>query len=223
MKGKISEIFESVQGEGIYFGQRQIFIRLSGCNLKCKFCDTKHKHFTELEAAELLEKIKSYKNHQGVLSFTGGEPLLQKDFLKEIFRLTHAQGYKNYLETNGTLPDELKEVIEDVDIVAMDLKFPSSTGLRSFWNQHRRFLKVASSKNAFLKAVVCEDTTQDDLKEAIDLIRQVDDNSILVLQPNSYEWNVDLEEKVSQFKRICLDEGIVTCVIHQMHKIIGVR
>ncbi len=177
-KGRITEIFESVQGEGIYFGQRQIFIRFSGCNLNCRFCDTRHKQFFELNPEELLEKIKSYSNKHEVLSFTGEEPLLQRDFLKNIFKLTHAHGYKNYLETNGTLPDELEEVINDVDIVAMDLKLPSSTGLKNYWYQHRRFLKVASLKNAFLKAVVCEDTTQDDLEEAISLIKEVDESSI---------------------------------------------
>lgn len=223
MKGRITEIFESVQGEGIYFGQRQIFIRLSGCNLNCKFCDTRHKDFIEFEAQVVLDKIRSYNNEHEVLSFTGGEPLLQKDFLKKIFKLTHACGYKNYLETNGTLPDELEEVIEDVDIVAMDLKLPSSTGLRSYWHQHHRFLKIASSKNAFLKAVVCEDTTQDDLKETVALIKEVDPSSILVLQPNSYECDVNLENKINKFRDICLEEDIVTCVIPQMHKIIGVK
>jgi len=223
MRGKITEVFESVQGEGIYFGQRQIFIRLSGCNLNCRFCDTKHNYFTEFDADELLGKIKSYKNNEEVLSFTGGEPLLQKEFLKDIFKLTRAHGYKNYLETNGTMPDELEEVIEDVDIVAMDLKLPSSTGLRDYWYQHRRFLKIASSKSAFLKAVICEDTIEDDLKESIALIKEVDESSILVLQPNCYDYNVELEEKLEKFKNICLGEDVVTCVIPQMHKIIGVR
>ena len=146
MKGKISEIFDSIQGEGLYLGERQIFVRFFGCNLGCKFCDTKPGRFIEYEPQELLEEIKLYPKDCHSISFTGGEPLVQKDFLKEVLGLTKKQGYINYLETNGTLSDALNEVIEYLDIVAMDLKLPSSTGLEYFWEAHSKFLKIASAK-----------------------------------------------------------------------------
>jgi len=132
MKAKIAEVFDSVQGEGLYLGERQIFVRFFDCNLNCSFCDTKPDRFTEYEPQELFQEIKLYHQHYHSISFTGGEPLLYKDFLKEILKLTRRHGYKHYLETNGTLAAELEELIDHIDIVAMDLKLPSSTGLGNF-------------------------------------------------------------------------------------------
>lgn len=224
MRARIAEVFESVQGEGIYFGEKQIFIRFFGCNLNyCKFCDTKLNRFTEFEPQELIEEIKLYGNSFHSISFTGGEPLLQKDFLKEILKLTSEYGYKNYLETNGTLPGELEEVIEYLDFVSMDLKLPSSTGMGNFWDLHKRFLKTASQKEVFLKAVICQSTTEDDIKQALALINEVNRSAILVLQPNSYENHGVLSEKLEKFKHICRKEEVTACIIPQLHKKIGVK
>ena len=223
MKGKISEIFESIQGEGIYAGEKQIFIRLFGCNLSCAFCDTKPYHFVEYEPGELLSQLKRYRNKYHSLSFTGGEPLLQKDFLKEAMRLTKKSGFLNYLETNGTLPSALEEVREYVDIVAMDLKFPSSTSISSYWDEHRLFLEASRGKEVFLKAVICESTEEGDLMRALGLLRESNSNAVLVLQPNSYEDKTSLREKVERFRDICVNENIPSCVIPQIHKSIGVR
>ncbi len=224
MKGKISEIFESVQGEGIYLGEKQLFIRFFGCNLNCRFCDTKLHYFKEYEPQELSEEIKLYHDNYHSVSFTGGEPLLQKDFLKEVLYFTRCYGYKNYLETNGTLVSELEEVIDYFDIVAMDLKLPSSTGGDShFWNEHRDFLKVASRKQVFLKSVVCSTTSEDDISESLKLIKAANKSVILVLQPDNNESYLTLREKLNKFKNMCKKENITVCIIPQMHKVIGVR
>lgn len=223
MKGKIAEVFASVQGEGIYLGEKQIFVRFYGCNLNCDFCDTKLSSFIEYELQELFTEIKMYSNNCHSISFTGGEPLLQKDFLKEILKLTHNAGFKNYLETNGTLPEALEEVIQDLHIIAMDLKFPSSTGSEALWDVHRRFLEIASGKEVFLKAVICGSTKEDDLREAAKLIKDVNKSIILILQPNSYESSEHLTEKLKKFKEICWEEKITACIIPQMHKIMAVE
>jgi len=223
MKGKISEVFESVQGEGIYLGERQLFVRFYGCNLNCRFCDTKLDYFIEYEPEELLEELKLYQDMYHSVSFTGGEPLIQKDFLKEIVQLTRKHGYRNYLETNGTLPEALEEVIGYLDIVAMDLKLPSSTGLNHFWQEHRQFLKIASLKEVFLKTVICQSTQEEDLKEGLRLIKEVNKSAILILQPNSYEDSVDLREKLEKFRDICTNDKITTCIIPQIHKSAGFK
>ncbi|MFH0828068.1 MAG: 7-carboxy-7-deazaguanine synthase QueE, partial [Candidatus Omnitrophota bacterium] len=141
MKGKVAEIFKSVQGEGLYVGEKQVFVRLAECNLSCRYCDTNILAFSEYEPRDVLEELSYWKQECQTVSFTGGEPLLQKEFLKEVLLLTREAGFKNYLETNGTLPEALEEVIDNVDIVAMDFKFPSSTGAGSFWRQHEEFLR----------------------------------------------------------------------------------
>lgn len=224
MKGKIYEVFDSIQGEGLYLGEHQVFVRFYGCNLKCGFCDTQMQQFFEYEPRELLDEIilHTRSRHHSV-SFTGGEPLLQKDFLKEIMRLTAAAGQRNYLETNGTLPEALEEVIDYADIIAMDLKLPSSTSVEKFWVAHRKFFKIASRKEVFLKAVICRSTSKNDLREALGLIREINRAAILILQPNSYEDYAQLEPKMQDFKDLCAIEGVTSCIIPQIHKVMGVR
>jgi len=223
MKGRIAEVFDSVQGEGLYLGEKQIFVRFFGCNLTCRFCDTKLNSFIEYEPEELFEEIKLYPNDFHSISFTGGEPLLQKDFLKEVLKLTTKGGYKNYLETNGTLPGELADIIDYFDIVAMDIKLPTSTGMGNLWSMHREFLNVASKKEVFLKTIICHSTQEEDLREVLSLIKEVHNPSVLVLQPNSYENDGALTKKLENFKDICIKEGVITCIIPQMHKIVGIK
>ncbi len=212
-----------MQGEGIYFGEEQIFVRFFGCNLKCKFCDTRLDRFTEYEPQELLEELKLYHDNHRTVSFTGGEPLLQKYFLKEMLKLTQKEGYSNYLETNGILYSALEDVIEYVDIVAMDLKLPSSTGLKDFWHYHRRFLEVASQKEVFLKIVICHSTREEDIREALSLIGGINKFLILVLQPNTYEDENSMRAKLDSFKGIASENGITSCIIPQLHARIGIK
>ncbi|MDD5594736.1 MAG: 7-carboxy-7-deazaguanine synthase QueE [Candidatus Omnitrophica bacterium] len=223
MKGKIAEIFDSIQGEGIYLGEKQLFIRFFGCSLNCKYCDTKLNYYKEYTPEELFKELKSFKDSYHSIVFTGGEPLEQKDFLKETLKLSHARGSKNYLETNGTLYNELQEVIDLVDIVAMDLKLPSSTGQSQLWEEHRKFLEIAVKREVFLKCVVCLSTTEDDIRQAASLINESNKGPILVLQPNSFESGPAMEEKLQHFKNILSEEKIAVCIIPQMHKIIGVK
>ncbi|MBP7215915.1 MAG: 7-carboxy-7-deazaguanine synthase QueE [Candidatus Omnitrophica bacterium] len=222
MKAKITEVFESVQGEGIYLGERQLFVRFFGCNLDCDYCDTRPNRFLEYEPQELCDEIKLYGNEFHAISFTGGEPLVQKDFLKEVLRCTAQAGYRHYLETNGTLPDALEDIIDYIDIVAMDIKLPSSSGVGELWQQHKRFLEVASKKEVFVKMIISQTSKETDLREAIALIRAVNFATTLVLQPNSCESWGSLGERLNTFRQICSDKGIVTCVIPQIHKLIGV-
>lgn len=223
IKARISEVFESVQGEGLYLGEKQIFVRFFGCNLNCSYCDTKLDRFMEYDPQELFEEIKLYRGEYHSISFTGGEPLIHKDFLKDILKLTVKHGYKHYLETNGTLAPELEELIEHIDIVAMDLKLPSSSGMGNLWHMHKKFLKVASKKEVFLKAIICQGTLEEDLLQATELIKEVSPASILILQPNSYEHQAMLNDKLSRFKDIANQQGVTTCVIPQIHKIMGLR
>jgi 7-carboxy-7-deazaguanine synthase len=223
MKGRIYEVFDSIQGEGLYLGEKQIFVRFHGCNLNCRYCDTKLGHFMEYEPKELVEEIKLYQDEYHSISFTGGEPLLQKDFLKEVLKLTSGYGYKNYLETNGTLSGELADVIDYVDLLSIDLKLPTSTGMGLLWGLHRRFLAVARHKENFIKAIICVSTTEEDLRSATDLIKETTPASILVLQPNSYECNDELTMKLEKFREICVESGVTACIIPQLHTIAGIK
>ncbi|MGD0337135.1 MAG: 7-carboxy-7-deazaguanine synthase QueE [Candidatus Omnitrophota bacterium] len=223
MKGKISEVFESIQGEGPYAGQRQVFVRFYNCNLNCIFCDTKVYHFKEYTAQQLLKEIKHFSGKYHSVSFTGGEPLLQKDFLKEIMALTKERGWKNYLDTNGTLPQALNEVIDLADIIAMDIKLPSSSGMQGVWLMHERFLEIAAQKEVFVKMVICDSTVEEDLRMGIEIIKRVKDSLPLILQPNSLEDFLQLKERLCLFEGICRKENINVSVMPQMHKVWGVK
>lgn len=74
MKYKVVEIFKSLQGEGFNTGKEVVFIRLSGCNLKCSFCDTNHEKFTELSIDEIIKKVLEFRVNS--LIITGGEPMI---------------------------------------------------------------------------------------------------------------------------------------------------
>lgn len=224
MIGRVNEIFPSIQGEGVYFGERQVFVRFSGCNLSCNYCDTDFNSYREYRPDSLLSRIKSFDGGIHSVSFTGGEPLLQKDFLKEALRLVKAAGYTTYLETNGTLSRELNEVIAFVDIIAMDVKLPSSASLmRGYWQEHRDFLRIAVKKNVFIKAVISQTTTHDDFVMMLGLLNELGYTGVLVIQPSSFDHSNLLEDKLASFKRMAGDYLIASCVIPQMHKIMGVR
>ena len=224
MTGRINEIFESIQGEGVYFGQRQVFVRFSGCNLSCNYCDTEFGLYREYQPGDVLLEIKALGTGFHSVSFTGGEPLLQKDFLKETLKLVKENGYSTYLETNGTLAGELQEVIGDVDIVAMDIKLPSAmVSHAGFWPEHRNFLKVARLKEVFIKVIVTNSAKREEFLAALDLLKETGYSGIVVLQPDSFADRENLKITLASFKELCARDSFPVCVIPQMHKIMGVR
>ena len=196
----IVELFSSVQGEGLYVGTRQVFVRLAGCNLVCAYCDTpESRHFCKnamveqtpgkrdfsqvanpLPITNLAYRINSLltvRHHS--ISLTGGEPLCQAPMIAELAPQLNAP---IYLETNGTLFEQLALVLPHIDIISMDIKLPSTTG-KICWQEHREFLHLAVSKEVFVKIVVTGQSTCDELQQAFNLIASVDTNIPVILQP----------------------------------------
>ncbi|MBQ9435725.1 MAG: radical SAM protein [Bacteroidales bacterium] len=97
----INEIFESLQGEGFHTGTPAVFVRFSGCNLRCRFCDTRHQQGTRLSLEEIIAEVNRYA--APLIILTGGEPSLYIDekFVAELKRHT---GKRIAIETNGTRP-----------------------------------------------------------------------------------------------------------------------
>ena len=110
---RINEIFYSLQGEGFWTGTPMVFLRFSGCNLKCPFCDTEHGAFREMTAEEIVREMQAYGC--GRACVTGGEPSLQLD--KELVDALHDAGFRIHVETNGTRP-----LPEGVDWVTLSPK-----------------------------------------------------------------------------------------------------
>ncbi|MEO0205705.1 MAG: 7-carboxy-7-deazaguanine synthase QueE [candidate division WOR-3 bacterium] len=191
MKGYIREIFTSIQGEGIRVGQRMSFVRFLGCNLSCNYCDVpecqkkegqflyeKKRFNNPVEVEFVIEKIS-----EDIVSFTGGEPLLQPLFLLEICEQLKKKGKIIYLETNGTLPGAFEMVENLIDIVSIDFKIPTATGRPGMWKKHEEMLKLAAKKEVFIKMVINENLIPRELEQVISIIEKVDKHIPLVIQP----------------------------------------
>ncbi len=199
----IFEVFSGVQGEGIYAGCRQLFVRFSGCNLVCLYCDTPEAHqpvpFARIEmapggrqfrrrenpfnpstVADGIARLDAGNRHHSV-SLTGGEPLLAADFIAELIPLCGARRF--YLETNGTLPHELEKVIDLIHVVAMDIKLASSAGHASDPGVSREFLAIAARREVFVKAVVSDRTDTDAVVDAALVAASVGEQIPFVIQP----------------------------------------
>lgn len=199
----VQEIFSSTQGEGIYVGKRQVFIRFAHCHLKCAYCDTPmqskdgychvetqpglgvKKRFPNPLSTESLVEItvdllRLLPHHS--ISFTGGEPLLYHGFLRHTLPLIRPYA-PIYLETSGTQVDFFENVTDWVDIVAMDIKLPSATKEAARFEEHAAFYQQARHKECFIKLVFNETTSQQELEAVRDIV--TDRNTPIILQPET--------------------------------------
>lgn len=112
---RVNEIFYSLQGEGRNTGRAAAFVRLSGCNLHCPFCDTDFSSYTLMTDDGILNAIASFPTRFVVI--TGGEPTLQLD--SALIALLHSRGYEIAIETNGTRP-----MPEGIDWITVSPKQP---------------------------------------------------------------------------------------------------
>ena len=186
-RARVVEVFSSIQGEGLRLGERQIFVRFGGCNLHCDYCDepdTIPIPSGELWSGERLkgeiERLAAERPHASV-SWTGGEPLLHARFLEGMMRWARERKLENYLETNGTLPEPLRELAPLSSVIAMDLKLPSAEG-RSWWSAHLESLRVAPEKT-FAKVVLTRASTDAEFRQVVRLLQEAGPQIPLVLQP----------------------------------------
>ncbi len=222
--GHLSEMFCSVQGEGPFVGERQIFLRTAGCTATCSWCDTVYskvqtKRFVvhadgagetrwrpnPVALDDVLADVDATARvHAPVstVSITGGEPLEQPEFTAALARALKARGLRVYLETAGIHADALRSLIDAVDVIAMDIKLPSATGI-DLWDAHRDFLAATRgtafesgrgpdgrdgddpSHTLFVKVVVDLNATVDEIERAARLVSGCDRGIPLILQPES--------------------------------------
>lgn len=219
---KIKEIFASIQGEGPYIGQKQVFVRFCNCNLKCNYCDTQFapdEYFEDFSPWELAEHIKKFNNFHSI-SLTGGEPLLSVDFLKEFLPLISK--HKIYLETNATLSEKLSEIINFVDIISADIKLESATGIKDTYKFHDTFFEIAKQKECFAKIVFNNNISDEEIQKCCELAQK--HNLPLILQP---EMINDKPSITAGFCEKILDNFLQlhpnTRLIPQMHKFLNIR
>lgn len=221
MKADLHEIMCTIQGEGVLVGTRQVFVRFKGCNLRCSYCDTEGSfinrknclvyrevgknesieiHPNPLTVDEVSNVIKSFGTSW--ISFTGGEPLLQAEFIAQLIDSLKGGSYKFLLETNGTLPDKLSQVIDYIDYVSMDIKLPSTVG-KDYMPSHEQFLAVAQQKPCYIKIVITPDYVKKEFMEAIHMVKRINPNITVFIQPVTPR---DKDSKVDIFECIRLQE-----------------
>ena len=220
-EAQISEVFLSLQGEGVYIGVPQVFVRFYGCDFACDFCDTHAEGYETLTEETLWERITLYKSPYHSVTLTGGEPLLQADFIRDFLSAYKKKIRKPiYLETNGAHPEELSKVIDYVDVIAMDFKLPSSTWQKSLWGEHEEFLKIARKKEVFIKAVITPTTIPTHIHKMRDIVRIFGGNIPIVLQPVTQKENAEkVKQEYIDYCRGALKKVIGRVeVIPQIHK-----
>lgn len=225
MNARISEIFESIQGEGILVGVRQLFIRFCGCNLNCYYCDTlkdsdvcvDHVNGKTLKNPVSLEYVQKLIDSARVhsVSLTGGEPMLHAEFIRSLRRTKPF-----YLESNMSLPEKAK-ILRFVDFVAGDLKVRESKNAdyedlleRTF--ESFKILRNTRKRRTFCKIVLPSEFNAEELLNSAMQIK--DYVECFVLQPvfgSKLENIFKLQRKMIEFAD--------TRVIPQVHKFIGVR
>ncbi|MEZ8217646.1 Organic radical activating enzyme [Candidatus Fervidibacteria bacterium JGI MDM2 SSWTFF-3-K9] len=199
VKGNLSEIYLSLQGEGIWVGIPMVIVRMTGCHRRCRYCDTEFALVAEKRAriwlgwrrgepkltvdnpitaqqvAEWVLQASGQGNFANWVSFTGGEPLLQAEFLAELGAMLKGLGFRILLETEGGLPDRLEKVLPFVDAVAADIKLPSTTGEPLDWVEAERFLRLVAEApvQACVKIVVTTDIDESEFERAVELLAQL--------------------------------------------------
>ncbi|MFZ4403715.1 MAG: radical SAM protein [Pseudobdellovibrionaceae bacterium] len=189
---KINEIFYSIQGESSYVGYPTVFVRTSGCNLRCTYCDTKYSYYEgqHFSLDQILSTIKSYDCRH--ICITGGEPLLQKN-IHQLMQSLCDQNHLVSLETSGS------KSITDIDPrvkIILDVKTPDSGEGKSFLFENLSHLQDSTE----FKFVIC---SEKDFEWSEEFCRQYElSKKYMVLYSPSYgqvseRW---LAEKILQQK-----------------------
>ena len=134
---KVSEIFKSIEGEGIRMGQAAVFVRLHGCNLRCSYCDSMYAvegpDFKQMSVGEILASVEAYRNESGVkcVTLTGGEPLIHEN-VGELLTAFSDAGFEVNIETNGTVRQArgLTSIIHISSSFTASCRFMSPTSWR---------------------------------------------------------------------------------------------
>lgn len=180
LSAPVVEVFASFQGEGLYVGVPQVFVRLAGCDLDCIYCDTRYArtapdrcriyvgedHETlpnPVSVEDLVTAVNIWRGMVRSVSITGGEPLLHPEFVAALAHQLKNRSFDVHLETAGHLPDALQTVAAPVNVIAADIKLPSTLSEPIQEAAMRRFWELAGRMNSFAKIVVTADVSVDEL------------------------------------------------------------
>ena len=235
MKVRLFEIFTSVEGEGILYGTKTMFVRLAGCPFTCFYCDTldalpmdSGKEYTIDDACNLIEKNLEKNTYK--VNFTGGEPLIQTDSVIEMAKFVKSKNIPTYLESSCYDSEKFSKVLPFIDYIKIEFKTPDAKFVDA--NHYSKLIdnaleclktSVESKKITYIKIVVSEKTELGDFEELLSKIFDVaskEDLAGFIIQP-TYGIAEPSLEKLLKFYDLVFPFYNEVRVVPQLHKFIG--
>ena len=235
MKVRLFEIFTSVEGEGILYGTKTLFVRLAGCPFTCFYCDTKEslpldsgKEYDIQEASRLIDsnlKKQTYK-----VNFTGGDPLIQHEAVAELAKHVQSKKIPTYLESSCFDSDRFNHVLPFIDIVKIEFKTKDSEFVDS--KHYERLIEnamnclkssVSTKKTTYIKVVVSSKTELSEFANLVSSIfNSVSENQIdgFIIQPTYGIEEPSLDLLLNLYD-VVYPYYTEVKVVPQLHKFIG--
>ncbi len=235
MKVRLFEIFTSVEGEGILYGTKTLFVRLAGCPFTCFYCDTKESlpldsgtEYTIEEANQLIDSNLKHQTYK--VNFTGGDPLIQHQAVAQLAKHIQEKKIPTYLESSCFDIDRFNHVLPFFDIVKIEFKTKDSDFVDS--KHYEKLIihamkclesSVKTKKITYIKIVVSSKTQLNEFEELTNQIFDViskEDIDGFVIQPTYGVSEPSLELLLNLYD-IVYPYYIDVKVVPQLHKFIG--
>lgn len=235
MKVRIFEIFTSVEGEGILYGTKTLFVRLAGCPFSCFYCDTKEslpldsgKEYSIEDACKLIDS--NLQNQTYKVNFTGGDPLIQHEAVAKLAKYVQSKKIPTYLESSCFDHERFNHVLPYIDIVKIEFKtkdseFVDSKHYQTLIENAMNCLKstLSEKKITYIKIVVSSKTKSEDFSNLIkQIFSSISNNQIngFIIQPTYGIAEPPLDLLLSLYDVVYPYYKEVK-VVPQLHKFIG--
>ena len=235
MKVRLFEIFTSIEGEGILYGTKTLFVRLAGCPYSCFYCDTldalpldSGKEYSITEACNLIDN--NLQDNTFKVNFTGGEPLIQHEAVSELAKHVKARGTPTYLESACFDSKKFLYVLPSIDFVKIEFKTIDSEFIdeKHYPELVKNTLEclraaVEAKKTTYIKIVVSSKTELSSFKDLLDQIFKIiskQNISGFIIQPTTSISEPTLEQLLEFYDAVYPYYDEVR-VVPQLHKIIS--
>jgi len=235
LNARIFEIFTSIEGEGILYGTKTLFVRFAGCPYSCFYCDTldalpldSGKEYSITEACNLIDS--NLQDNTFKVNFTGGEPLIQHEAVSELAKHVKARGLPTYLESACFDSKKFLYVLPSIDFVKIEFKTIESEFIdeKHYPELLRNTLEclqaaVEAKKTTYIKIVVSSKTEPESFKEILDQIFKIiskENISGFIIQPTTSLSEPTLEQLL-EFYDLVYPYYDEVRVVPQLHKVIS--